>query len=91
VRRPSLLVIVYLVIGVIVAFVRDYFDSVEGVKAIASAALAIVLWPLVLFGVNLHLGKRDGDKELLLLAGYTWSWLKCVFSPRHVRSDSIEG
>ncbi|HEY7283113.1 MAG TPA: hypothetical protein VID47_16120 [Actinomycetota bacterium] len=48
--------IVYLVIGVIVASTHHYFVHLGNIKGIASAVLAILLWPLVLFGVNLHLG-----------------------------------
>jgi hypothetical protein len=51
----SLLIIVYFVIGVVVAASHHYFTHLNSVKPIASAALAIVLWPLVMFGVSLHL------------------------------------
>jgi hypothetical protein len=51
----SILSIVYLVIGIFVAHSHEYFVHLNGVKAYASAALAVVLWPLVLAGVNLHL------------------------------------
>jgi hypothetical protein len=50
-----LLSVVYLVIGLIVASSHDYFKHVSGFKPIASAVLAVLLWPLVLFGVNLHI------------------------------------
>ena len=52
----TLLAIVYVVIGVIVASTHHYLAHLGNIKAIASAVLAILLWPLVLFGVNLHLG-----------------------------------
>ena len=51
----SILSIVYLVIGFIVAHSHKYFVHLTNFKAYASAALAVVLWPLVLAGVNLHL------------------------------------
>ena len=51
----SILSIVYLVIGIVVAHSHQYFVHLSGIKAYASAALAVVLWPLVLAGVNLHL------------------------------------
>jgi hypothetical protein len=47
--------VVYLVIGVIVANSHHYFTHVSGFKPIASAVLAVLLWPLILFGVNLHI------------------------------------
>ena len=52
----TLIGVAYLVIGIIVASTHHYFTHVGSVKGIVSAVLAILLWPLVLFGVNLHLG-----------------------------------
>ncbi len=51
----TLLFVVYIVIGVIVAATHHYFEHLNAVKPIASAVLAVVLWPLVLFGVGLHI------------------------------------
>jgi hypothetical protein len=51
----SILSLVYLVIGLIVANSHHYFRHVSGIKPIASAVLAVLLWPLILFGVNLHI------------------------------------
>ena len=53
--RPGLLGIVYLVIGVIVAARYDYFDQFETVRQVLSAVLAIVFWPLLLLGIDLHI------------------------------------
>jgi len=39
----------------VVAASHHYFEHLNSIKPIASAALAVLLWPLVLFGVNLHL------------------------------------
>jgi hypothetical protein len=50
-----LLSIVYLIIGLLVAASHQYFVHLGTLNGIASAILAVVLWPLVLFGVNLHL------------------------------------
>ena len=46
---------IYLIIGVIVAAGHQYFSHLGGLKPIISAILAVSLWPLVLFGVSLHL------------------------------------
>ena len=65
--RPSLLTIIYLVIGVLVAASRDYFADIDGVQGLISALLAIVLWPLVLLGIDLELGNgNDGGRNALL-------------------------
>jgi hypothetical protein len=52
VRRTSLLLIVYLVIGVVVAYSENYLDNVDRTKRLISAILAIALWPLVLLGFD---------------------------------------
>ena len=51
----SLLTIVYVVIGAIVAAQHHYFDHLTTFKLVISAVLALLAWPLVLLGVNLHL------------------------------------
>jgi hypothetical protein len=53
-RHPSLLTIVYLVIGAIVANSHHYFANTNTWKQVLSAALGVVLWPLLLLGINLH-------------------------------------
>ena len=55
--RPgfSLLIVVYLVAGGIVAATHHYWSQLHNIKQIVSALLATVLWPLILIGVNLHI------------------------------------
>ena len=60
-RGPSLLTIIYLIIGVVVAAENDYLKNIDDIEAIISLVLAVVLWPLVLLDVNLHIG--DGSKK----------------------------
>jgi hypothetical protein len=55
VYRPSLLWIAYLVIGVIVAASNNYLEGVGNVEQAAEAALAILLWPLVLLDVSMRI------------------------------------
>ena len=45
----------YVVIGIVVAATHHYFAHVGGLKGVASAVLAVILWPLLLIGVNLHI------------------------------------
>jgi hypothetical protein len=52
--RISLFGLVYLAIGLVVALTNGY-NSVAGLSEILSLIVAVILWPLVLFGVNLHL------------------------------------
>jgi hypothetical protein len=54
-RRPRTLIgLIYIIIGLVVAWNRDYI-TVGLLKAILSALLAVFLWWLVLLGVNMHI------------------------------------
>ena len=45
---------IWVLVGVVVAAVHNYFANVDGIKPIVSAILAVLLWPLLLLGINLH-------------------------------------
>ena len=51
----KILSLVYFVVGLVVASSHHYLAHLNEVKPILSAVLAILLWPLVLLGVNLHI------------------------------------
>jgi len=51
----AVLFVIYIIIGVVVAAGHQYFEHVDALKPIASAVLAVLLWPLVLSGISLHL------------------------------------
>ena len=53
----NILFVIYIVVGVIVAATHDYFNNLNGWRGIVSALLAVVLWPLILLGINLHIRK----------------------------------
>jgi uncharacterized membrane protein len=53
-KWPSTL---YIVIGLIVAFVQDYLDSLGTISRILTAILAILLWPLVLIGFDIRVSR----------------------------------
>ena len=50
-----LLFLVYLVLGVIVAASKDYLENLDTVRRLASAVLAILLWPLLFLGIDLRI------------------------------------
>jgi len=60
VRFGSLFSLIYLVVGVLVAAgvlgSTDYFADVNGLLGILEVILVILLWPLVLLGVDINLG-----------------------------------
>jgi hypothetical protein len=55
--RPgfSLLFVVYIAIGAVIAASHHYWSNLHTIKAVISALLATVLWPLLLVGINLHI------------------------------------
>jgi hypothetical protein len=55
--RVSLLGIVWLVIGAVVAWSEDYFDSLETAGRVLSAIAAVLLWPLLLFGFDIRISR----------------------------------
>ena len=52
--RISAAGVIYLVVGAVVAATHHYFAHIDTLKHLLSAVLAVVLWPLVLIGINLH-------------------------------------
>ena len=53
----SVLLLVYVGVGVADAASHDYFKNVHGWRGVVSAIFAVFLWPLVLLGINLHIRK----------------------------------
>jgi hypothetical protein len=47
--------VIYLVAGGIVSAIHHYWQQLNGIKQVASAILALLLWPLLLLGINLHI------------------------------------
>jgi hypothetical protein len=59
----GIVVIVYLLVGVVIANNHHYLADLHGVNAIVSAILAVILWPLILLGVSLHIGGGGNKKQ----------------------------
>jgi hypothetical protein len=53
--RSGIGTIIYLIVGVVIASSHHYLNHVSTLKPIVSALLAIILWPLLLLGINLHI------------------------------------
>jgi hypothetical protein len=51
----SIIGVVYLVVGLVVASSHAYLANINTLMPILSAVLAVLLWPLILVGVDLHL------------------------------------
>lgn len=50
----KLVLLIYIAVGVALAANRNYLDNLDTAKRLVSALLAIVLWPLLLAGIDLH-------------------------------------
>jgi len=48
--------IVYFVLGVIVAASQNYFDHLSTAGRVLSAIIAVIVWPLLLFGIDIRIG-----------------------------------
>ena len=53
-RRFSLLGLIYVLVGIYVAWAEDYI-TIRLIKLVVSALLAIFLWPLVLLGIDFRI------------------------------------
>jgi hypothetical protein len=52
-RRGLYLPLVWIVVGVVVAAIYDYFDTLGTIGKVLTAIAAVVLWPLLLFGFDI--------------------------------------
>jgi hypothetical protein len=52
-----MLAFVWIAVGVAIAWTHHYFTHLDTWREILSALLAIMLWPLVLLGIDLHIRK----------------------------------
>jgi len=54
-RSVPLVIVVWLVVGAVVAGSHHYFDNLGSLGAIITAILVVLLWPLTLLGVKIHI------------------------------------
>jgi hypothetical protein len=55
--RVSLFPVAWVVVGVVVAAVQDYFDSLGTTGRVLTAAAAVLLWPILLFGFDITISR----------------------------------
>lgn len=55
--RALFIPIVWIVIGVVVAAVYDYFDNLGALGKVLTAIAAVLLWPLLLFGFDISISR----------------------------------
>jgi len=54
-RVTGLLSLLYLVVGVVVAASQNYFSGISQLGDVAEAVLAVLIWPVLLFGVDINI------------------------------------
>ncbi len=47
--------IIYLVLGLFVAASQNYFDQLTTLGRLLSAIIAVLIWPLLLFGIDVRI------------------------------------
>jgi hypothetical protein len=52
-RSPLLLPFLWIVVGVVVAAIYDYFDALGTIGKVLTAIVAVLFWPLLLFGFDI--------------------------------------
>jgi hypothetical protein len=55
--RLSIFPVAWIVIGVVLAAVYDYFDSLGTAGRVLSALAAILMWPILLFGFDIQISR----------------------------------
>lgn len=53
--RFSIGSVIYFIVGVVVASNQGYLSDLASIPHLLSAVLAVILWPLLLLGIDLHL------------------------------------
>jgi hypothetical protein len=53
-KSTPIISIVYIVVGVVVASNHGYLGDLSTLPHVVSGILSVVLWPLLLIGINLH-------------------------------------
>ena len=67
---------IYIVIGVLIAAARNYFERLDNVRGVVSLLIAILVWPVVVFDVDVRIGDDNNGRNgsVLLPFGLLW-WL----------------
>jgi cell shape-determining protein MreD len=60
----TVVLVIYLVLGFFVAQDHNYLQNLDSLGRIISAILAVILWPLVVLGVDLQLGRDFIDVDV---------------------------
>ena len=56
-RGASLITVIWIVVGIVVAATHHFFEHVNTIGGILSAIIAVIVWPLILLGVKIEIGR----------------------------------
>jgi hypothetical protein len=54
-RSVPLVLVIWLVVGAVVAGSHHYFDNLNSFGTILTAIIAVLIWPLILLGVKINI------------------------------------
>lgn len=54
-RVAGLFSLLYLVVGVVIAASQNYLSGINQVGDVAEAVVAVLVWPVLLFGVDINI------------------------------------
>jgi len=60
-RAGGIILLLYIVVGVIVAATNGYFQGLGNLESILEMIVAVLAWPLVLLGVDINFSGVGGD------------------------------
>jgi hypothetical protein len=46
---------IYIIAGVVVAAIEDYLENLDTLKGVLEAIIAVLIWPLILLGVDINI------------------------------------
>jgi hypothetical protein len=49
--------VVWVIVGVVVAAIYDYFDSLDTVGRVLTVIVAVLFWPILLFGFDVQVSR----------------------------------
>jgi hypothetical protein len=91
-----IITIVYLVVGVVVASAQGYLGDLGGLGEVLNLLLAVVLWPLLLVGVDFNIkigndnnGGRGRNSGILPMAGPALVYLRAIANPVRARGMQV--
>ncbi len=64
-RAGGLIFLIYVVIGVVVAANQGYFGGINRLGDVLEIIIAVLAWPLLLFGIDIEIGGGPKVDEAL--------------------------